>query len=133
MTEGEGDRRKRIPERPRDLAALFEQNTTDDQATAEAKQLSQGKSEEQLRDDAKAAEAERTEKFRDHFERLAIISLYVVWIAIAIIGVLWVYHTVAPPNWWRLPDDQVRNLQAIVTGGVIAGTASGHLKRRLAD
>lgn len=126
MTE---DDEPKIPEKPRDLAwASF---LGDWRGSAEAKFLSQGKSQEQLELDAAEAEARRTEAFRDHFERLAIVSLYIVWFAIVLIGLAWLYHLLAPPTWSRLPDEQAGHLQSIVTGGLIAGIAGGHVKKRI--
>lgn len=101
---------------------------TDSKSAAESKQLSSGKSEDALR-----KEAERTERFRDHFERLSLVTLYLVWAVLMILGAVWIYHLIAPPSWHRLPDEQVRNIQSIVTGGFLAGLASGHLKRRLSN
>ena len=105
----------------------------DVKASKEAKQLNSGKSAEELEKEALANEADRNEKFRNHFERLAIASLYLIWVAIVLVGVTWIYHLLAPDCWPRLPDNQIDRIQAVLTGGVIAGIASGHMKRRLGD
>lgn len=120
-----------IPKRPRDVEAAFASRLRDKGWSREARQLSQGKTGEQIAHEAAEAEAARTEKFRDHFERLAIVSLYLVWGGISLVALTWLYHLVAPPCWPRLPEDQVKNIQAVVTGGVIAGIAGGHMKKRL--
>lgn len=124
---------KQIPLSPDDKRTRPFSITADGTGKKEAALLGRGESAEELTLVACAAEAERTEKFRDHFEFLALASLYVVWSLMLIIGLVWIYHLIAPPIWWRLPDQQVSNIHSIVTGGIIAGIASGHMKRRLSD
>ncbi|MBR9864894.1 MAG: hypothetical protein GYB24_15765 [Rhodobacteraceae bacterium] len=122
---------RKIPDRPEDLDSIRSGGLFDRMATNEAKQLASGKSSDELRIESEEAEAARTERFRNHFERLAIVTLYLVWFAIVVVGLIWLYHLIAPPSLPRLPVEQVNNIQAIVTGGVIAGIASGHMKKRL--
>ncbi len=123
------DINKKIPDQTPDMDAA--RGRRDKRGTAESKQLSSGKSANEIKTEAEQAEADRTEKFRNHFECLAIITLYIVWVSIVIVGLTWLYHLIAPPCWPRLPDEQVGNIQAIVTGGIIAGIAGGHMKKRL--
>ncbi|MFV2053613.1 hypothetical protein [Aliiroseovarius sp. YM-037] len=130
MTEKQQENKK-IPEHSAEKEAAQKDTPFDRKATQEAKQLSSGRSAKELEEDARKAEALRTEKFRNHFEILAVISLYIVWAAIVAVGLTWLYHLIAPACWPRLPEEQVGNIQAIVTGGVIAGIASGHMKKRL--
>jgi hypothetical protein len=104
---------------------------SDEMSAKEAKQLSGGLPEDEIRRNAERNEASRTERFRDHFERLAIVTLYVVWAILCLVAVARLYHLLAPPLWWRLPDEQVARLQSIVTGGVLASIAGGHVKKRL--
>lgn len=122
---------KRIPLHSADRESAKGGGAFDQRAANEAKQLSSGKSSEEIRDDAEKAEAVRTEAFRNHFERLAIVSLYLVWLAIVSVGLTWIYHLLAPECWPRLPVSRLDTIQAVLTGGVIAGIASGHMKRRL--
>lgn len=119
------------PLSPEEEAVVLQ--TDDLQSAEEAKQLSSGKSAGELRRIAQEREAGRTEAFRDHFERLALISLYLVWALLIVFGLVWAYHLVAPPTWFRLPEGQVDHLRSILTGGILAGIASGHVKRRLGD
>ena len=130
MTEG-NEPNKRLPLHSADRESAKSGGVFDQRAANEAKQLSSGKSSDELETESREAEAKRTEAFRNHFEILAIVTLYVVWFAIVVVGVTWLYHLVAPPTWPRLPPEQVGNIQSIVTGGVIAGIASGHMKKRL--
>ena len=125
------DENKNIPDKIAEVESARSGGRFDRRGAKEAKQLSSGKSANELREEAEKAEADRTEAFRNHFERLAILSLYVIWFAIIIVGLTWLYHLIAPPFWPHLPEEQVNNIQAIVTGGVIAGIASGHMKKRL--
>lgn len=103
----------------------------DSQSDHEVKQLSSGKSQEEIEAAARENEAARSEKFRDNFELMAILTLWIVWLVIVSLGLVWVYHLIAPPDWSQLPDAQVRNIQSIITGGVLAGIAGSHLKKRL--
>lgn len=105
----------------------------DARAAAEVKQASQGKSREQIENEAFAAEAKRSEAFRDHFERLAVFSLYLIWAVIVSIAITWLWHLLLPESYWWLTEQQIQHIQAVLTGGVIAGIASSHLKRRLSD
>ena len=128
MPEGE-DSNKKLP--PLSQAEKDASAADDTQSREEAKQLGSGLSAEKLKRQSEENEADRTERFRDHFERLAIVTLYVVWACLVIVGVAWVYHLLAPPEWMLLPEKKVRQLQNIVTGGLLIGIAGGHLKRRL--
>ena len=123
---------RRLPrEIPEEDELLRQPSGSDNMSVAEAKQLSSGLPEDDLKARAEKNEADRTERFRDNFERIAILTLWIVWIVIVIVGLLWVYHVIAPPTWWRLPDQQVSQLQSIVTGGILASIAGGHVRKRL--
>ena len=111
--------------------AVLDSGNEDAKSTQEAKQLSSGKTEVELRREAAVREAGRTEKFRDHFEFLAVATLYFSWIIFAILGITWVYHLVALPSWYHLPEEQLKQIHAIITGGILAGIAGGHMKKRL--
>lgn len=111
--------------------ALLASAADDLRSADEAKQLTSGLSSEAIKKKAAEKEAGRTERFRDHFEGLAIVTLYIVWAILIAVGLAWVYHLFAPLEWYRLPDAQVKQLHSIVTGGILAGMAGGHLKKRL--
>jgi hypothetical protein len=106
---------------------------SDDRSNEEAKQLASGKPTNELKRIAEENEAGRTEKFRDHFETLALITLYVVWAIVILFALVWAYHLVAPVGWCRLPDAQIDKIQSILAGGIIAGIATGHVKRRIGE
>lgn len=128
-----GDEEKTKKSIPLDAAKKEVAGSPEDdaKAAAEAKQLGSGNTVKEIEEAARKNEVGRQETFRDHFEIIAIISLWGVWAAISLVGTVWVYHLVAPECWPRLPEQRIQTLQAILTGGVIAGVASGHLKRRI--
>ncbi|BCG70144.1 hypothetical protein MesoLj113a_13020 [Mesorhizobium sp. 113-1-2] len=76
-------------------------------------------------------EHRRNENFRDHFERAAICGLWLFSICILLAGATWFYHVVTPDAWHWLSPDGTTRLQNILTGGVVAAVAGGHLKRRM--
>jgi hypothetical protein len=112
-------------------AAIGAGPNNDSRSTAEAQQLSSGLSSEEIQRRAEENEAKRTEAFRNHFERLAVVTLYGAWAILMLLGLTWVYHLVASPCWPRLPDAQIDHIQSIITGGILVGLAGGHFKRRL--
>ena len=78
------------PLSPQEEAALAGPLDGDLSATAETRQLSSGLSTDELKKTAVQNEANRTEKFRDHFEKLAVVTLYFTWLAFILIGATWV-------------------------------------------
>ncbi|MDE0697140.1 MAG: hypothetical protein OXH76_15055 [Boseongicola sp.] len=110
---------------------LDESGTDASGAGNEALQFSSGKTAKEIEDEAREKEAARQEKFRDHFENIAIASLYLVWVVICLVGLVWVYHLVSPESWPRLPEKRIDTIQAILTGGVVFGVAGQHLKKRV--
>lgn len=105
----------------------------DEKATREVEQLSGEKSQEEIRREALAAEAKRSERFREHFERLATLSLYLTWTAITAVACVWLCHLLTPEAYHWLSESQVEQIQAVLTGGVVAGVAVGHLRKKLYD
>lgn len=100
-------------------------------APNEAVQLGSGRSSAELRREAENNEHGRTEKFRNHFERIVVIGLYGLAGVFLIVSLIWFWHLVMPEQArWLTPDD-ISRLQNFVTGGVIATIAGGHVKRRL--
>lgn len=131
VTEDENNPKKIPPLSEQEKAAV--ENAGDAGSTAETKQIASGQTADKLKQQAQVNEAGRTEKFRDHFEFLALITLYLAWTLFLVIGTVWAYHLVAPPGWCRLPNEQIGHIQSILAGGVIASIATGHMKRRLGE
>ena len=132
MTAESGEPLRKIPGLPpSEAAALSTQVGTPDGGTQEAKLLSLGLSEHEIARRAAASEHRRNENFRDHFERIAIIALWLTAVLLFVVGFTWLYHLLMPERWHWLSADQVLKLQNIVTGGVLAGVAGNHIKKRL--
>lgn len=66
----------------------------DEKSIEESKVFAEGLSAEALKKRADANEAERTEIFRNHFETLSLVSLYVIWLVVAVVGLSWAYHLI---------------------------------------
>lgn len=103
----------------------------DDDAMREAVQLSRGRTSRDIAAEARNREHDRTEVFRDHFELIAIITLYVVAACLAILLFCWLAHIVLPQRCQWMSKEQIGKVQGLVTGSVIARFALGHLKRRI--
>ena len=121
----------KIPDQPKDLKDVGSDQPSDRRAASEEIQLSSGKSLNEIHSEAKAAKVRRIERVLDHSGILIIITVYLVWSAIIILGLIWFYHLIAPPGFPRLPDTQMNTIQSIVTASVLSGMASRRLKKRL--
>jgi hypothetical protein len=132
---GEPEDPKTIPGlSPTEIAALDDASVTDvAKSLLEARQLSSGKSLEELANDSRNNEHARNERFRDHFERIAICGLWVICAMFLIVGLTWFWHLLTPQSWHWLGADEVAKLQNVVTGGIIASIAAGHIKKRLGN
>jgi len=106
-------------------------DSDDSRAALESKQLSSGKSKDQLAREAEVAEHDRTEKFRQHFERIALGFLYGLGFGLIVIGMAWLFHLVTPAGWHWLSADQLDDLQGLLTGGLIVGVLTDHFRKRL--
>lgn len=132
MSETQGEPLKRIPGLPQSEAATLEvQVGASDSGTQEAQLLSQGLPESEISRQAAASEHRRNEQFRDHFEKIAISGLYLAALVFLTVGLTWFYHLLMPESWHWLNADQVAKLQNLITGGILASIAGGHIKKRL--
>lgn len=103
----------------------------DDTGTQETKQLTRGLPEKELRKEAAKREHDRSERFRDHFENVAICSLWIIAFVLFAVGGTWFWHLLTPGGWHYLDTEQVTKLQNIVTGGIAVGIMSAHIKKRM--
>jgi hypothetical protein len=106
----------------------------DVRALAEAKQVASGKPQEELAEEAAAREHERGQRFKDHFERIAIVTLYAVSLGMLVATGIWFLHVITPvePTAWRwLNANQVQALQNGITGVILVGVLADHFKKRL--
>jgi hypothetical protein len=101
-----------------------------DTGIKEANLLSRDLTAAEIEEEAAKGEARRTERFRDHFEHIAIVALYALAALFGVLVFTWFFHLLAPENWQYLTDIQIGRLQNIVTGGVI-GAVLTHIKRRV--
>jgi hypothetical protein len=122
--------------RPKQIGSLPDEErraaeTGNGTAENELAQLATERSVEDLQDQARRNEHKRDQKFRDHFERLSLIGMWLTAMVIAVLGVVWVYHLISPDSWPQLSDAKVRNLQNLVTAGVLVGAVGKHWSKRL--
>ena len=68
----------------------------DPQSVAESKQLASNLSADEVKRRAQHNEANRTETFRNHLDRLSLVTLYIVWAVVVLIGLFWAWHMMTP-------------------------------------
>lgn len=102
-----------------------------DTGTKEAALLTRGKTEKELKKEAALKEHDRSQKFKDHFERIAIGLLWIAAASLLVIFMSWLWHMVTPSCLHYLDSEQLAKLQYLFTGGIVVGVVSGHLKKRL--
>ena len=102
-------------------------------AQLEEESLSQGLSENELKRQATLNEHGRSERFRDQFERLAVVALWLTALALAAIGVVWMAHLILPERWRWLSSDDLTHIQSIVTAGLLVGIVGSHFRKRLGE
>lgn len=102
-----------------------------DSGVREANQLSRGLSAEEIEREQENSEHLRSESFRNHFERIAIASLWIVAGLLAAGLVTWFWHLLAPTRLHWLEPERLDRVQNIVTGAVLIGVISNHIKRRI--
>ncbi|MCR6658025.1 MAG: hypothetical protein NVV72_01280 [Asticcacaulis sp.] len=113
----------------------------EDLAEREAVFLQRGKSASDLEKEAQEREHNRTQRFRDHFETMAVVALWGMFVALGVVAIVWLWHIVSPaqiPIWtWAtihchwLTDKQMDTMQNIITGGIIAASLGKHFEKRL--
>jgi hypothetical protein len=97
----------------------------------EALSLGRGLSKRDLAKEADEAEHDRSERFRNHFERVATWGLYIGALVILLAVIAWFWHIITP--WHFLDPDQLSHLQNLVTGGVLVSVGTNYMKKRLGD
>ncbi len=100
-------------------------------AIAEVESLSRNATPDELKHDAERREHDRNQRFRHHFELIAIGALYVAAVAITFIGAIWLWHMGAPASWRWLTGEDVSHLQSIMTAGLLVGVIGNHFKKRI--
>lgn len=120
-----------VPGPPPDATAPDPTSTAADTGIQEAKSLSLGLSAAELKKAAAKKEYDREQRFKDHFEAIAIWSLYGLALAFFLSAVIWLWHMLAPECLHYLTPEQQSKLQALLTGGILAGAISNHMRKRL--
>lgn len=120
-----------IPGVPPTEQAASKDSASNEQAFAEYEQLSRNASPEELQRDADRREHSRNQRFRHHFELIAICALWLAAGAIVVVGGIWIWHMIAPlPRRWLTSED-VSHLQSIMTAGLLVGVIGNHFRKRL--
>jgi cation transport ATPase len=120
-----------IPGIPLTEQAASSDSASVEQAIAEEEFLSRNSAPEELKKDAERQEHHRNQRFRHHFEHIAVCTLWLAAIAIASVGAIWLWHMIAPSNLRWLTGEDVSHLQSIVTAGLLVGVIGNHFKKRL--
>lgn len=124
-------RRVRPSARERDILQSFSPAEADDASAAEARQLSSGRSARDLKRESEESDHDRSEKFRNHFERAMIFLMWIVVIGFLGLAAVWAINMALPEKVRWLDNDQIHDLQGILTGGLLIGLVSEHVKRRV--
>ena len=122
---------KRIPGVPAEEQEAASQSEDVSSSTGEARQLTSGKTEEQIKKEARQRDHERSENFKNHFERITVFGLYAMAFGVFGFAAVWAWHTLTPQCFHWLNPTQLDNIQNIVTGGVLAGLIADQFRRRL--
>ena len=120
-----------LPPVEAELAAASVDSLDGDRARAEEAALVAGFTRKQMADRAYRAEHDRSERFRNHFERLAIVALWSMAIAILLIAAVWLLHMILPAERRWLTTEDLSHIQSIVTAGLLVGVIGNHFKKRL--
>ena len=120
-----------IPGLPPTEQAASSNSASNDQAFNELEQLSRNATPEELQREAQRNEHDRNQRFRQHFEDIAVCALWLAAIAIAVIGTVWIWHMIASPEWRWLTTEDASHLQSIMTAGLLVGVIGNHFKKRL--
>lgn len=120
-----------IPGLPPTERAASSNSASVEKAIAEEESLTQNATPAELKRDADRREHDRNQRFRHHFELIAIVALWVAAFAITCVGGVWLWHMAAPPCWRWLSSEDVSHLQSIMTAGLLVGVIGNHFKKRM--
>lgn len=101
-----------------------------DTGNLEAQSLNRGLTTRDLKRETEEREHDRSQAFKGHFELMAIIAFWVMFLVFIAVGSIWALHLIVP-QWGWLKHDQTDDLQGLLTGGVIAGVLADHVRRRM--
>lgn len=130
MTRGADQPRRQIP------AGIIEEDAPssvpgeEDAGAREAQQLTRGLAVRDLKREADEADHQRSEKFKDQFELMALFSVWVLFVGFMGFGGVWVFHQLLPARGWLSPT-QIADIQSLLTGGIITGLVADHVRKRM--
>jgi len=103
----------------------------DELSSEENDLLGSGFSEDKIAALARKAEHHRNEKFKNHFEKIALVALWMASSLFASLFLSWAWHTLLPIKYHWLNTTQMDSIKAILFGGIVSSVAMGHFRRRL--
>lgn len=133
--EGEGSQEDNLLDLP-DLTpedkALLAGEGGNGTAAREFALFNKGASADDWKRDAARREHDRTQRFRDHFDRMVVSSMWVIVVGFWGLAAVWAINVALGPRAW-LEKDQVHALQGLITGGLLLGLLTKHIERRVED
>lgn len=104
---------------------------SDSVAHLETRSLTSAQSSAALARHAEMNDRNRSEKFKDHFERIALVALYLLAVLTGVLGAIWAWHIIMPSSVRWLGDVDVSRIQHILTGGALLSLLGDQFRRRL--
>jgi hypothetical protein len=126
LTSDRVPKKKIVVPAPKDVPAT----SGDAGADNEALDLGSGKTKQELAAQANEREHARSQKFKDHFEMIAIVGLWLAAVCVFVIGVALAMHMLIPEHRHWLSGEQIASLKGLFTGGLLAGLMTNHFKKR---
>lgn len=106
----------------------------DSKAAREERQFAEGKSVEEMGLEARRNEHGRTERFKDHFEKLAQTGLTIAFWAAVAFAAVWCWHVIMPSCLRWLKPEELDHLQNLIAGAALDHPVSrqwkGYWQRR---
>lgn len=128
---GTGKPRKVLEPSVRELEALERSEPSTDAAAKEAVQLGSGLADDELARLAAGGEHRRSERFKDHFEHIAVSVLWIGGLALLAMAGTLIFHLLCPNKLRWISEHQQDKLEYLVAGGVVSGVVTAHLKKRI--
>ena len=130
-SEPNGSNNKKIPGLSDAEKHVADNPYGDDSSAKEAELFSRGESIRKIRKSAQEKEEGRAELFRDNFEWMSIVGLWLLFIIFSALTVVWSHDLIVPEKRQWVDNNKDEKLQIIITSGFVAGIASAHVKKRL--
>lgn len=131
MVDLGGPPKKVLEPSEQELEALERPQIATDAASKEAVQLGSGLSDDEIRRLAAGGEHRRSERFKDHFEYLAVTALWLGGLAVLGMAGTLIFHLLCHNDWRWISEHQQDKLEYLVAGGVVSGVVTAHLRKRI--